>query len=246
MVMERSANEGICKPYRIRDLFYYRSCGVWPVTIDSYTVSLAKFNTDLTDLCGKSWTANGGAAVSNSQYKFGTASLRLDSASVQYITTPNSTDFDFGSSTNFTIDFWVYLVTQTSYNALFSTATSGTGAYVVWMGGLGGNTSGEICFGTDGANVTWASKTGCTTSAWHHIAIVRKDTSSSGLGVAVDGVFSWGSGNRTINSHGSGAAWGKFYITGNNYCPNCYLDEIRISKGIARWTENFTPPTSEY
>ena len=25
-----------------------------------------------------------------------------------------------------------------------------------------------------------------------------------------------------------------------------WLDEVRVSKGIARWTANFTPPTSEY
>jgi hypothetical protein len=27
---------------------------------------------------------------------------------------------------------------------------------------------------------------------------------------------------------------------------NGWLDEFRISKGIARWTSNFTPPTAPY
>jgi hypothetical protein len=30
------------------------------------------------------------------------------------------------------------------------------------------------------------------------------------------------------------------------YAFNGWLDEFRISKGIARWTGNFAPPTSAY
>ena len=36
-----------------------------------------------------------------------------------------------------------------------------------------------------------------------------------------------------------GGPWSSYYATG-------YLDEVRITKGDARWTTNFTPPTSEY
>jgi hypothetical protein len=32
---------------------------------------------------------------------------------------------------------------------------------------------------------------------------------------------------------------------GSNYF-NGWIDEVRISKGIARWTSNFTPPTQPY
>ena len=35
------------------------------------------------------------------------------------------------------------------------------------------------------------------------------------------------------------------YTGGNYYWPG-YLDEIRWSKGVARWTSNFTPPTSPH
>ena len=33
---------------------------------------------------------------------------------------------------------------------------------------------------------------------------------------------------------------------GGAYSNNGYIDEFRISKGIARWTSNFTPPTEAY
>ena len=35
-------------------------------------------------------------------------------------------------------------------------------------------------------------------------------------------------------------------ITPGRLAPLGYLDELRISKGIARWTSNFTPPVVPY
>ena len=35
-------------------------------------------------------------------------------------------------------------------------------------------------------------------------------------------------------------------VTADPYQFNGYIDEFRITKGIARWTENFTPDTSPY
>jgi hypothetical protein len=34
--------------------------------------------------------------------------------------------------------------------------------------------------------------------------------------------------------------------TNVDYSWGGWLDEIRVSKGIARWTANFTPPASPY
>jgi hypothetical protein len=34
--------------------------------------------------------------------------------------------------------------------------------------------------------------------------------------------------------------------TGSPLYFNGWIDEVRISKGIARWTSNFTPPTAPY
>jgi len=39
---------------------------------------------------------------------------------------------------------------------------------------------------------------------------------------------------------------GRFYIDSDSLYLNGYLDELRVSKGIARWTSNFTPPSEAY
>ncbi|AJQ26172.1 hypothetical protein [Pelosinus fermentans] len=73
--------------------------------VDQYTVSLLHFDGGLTDESGKVWAAQNGATVSTTQSKFGGSSLYLNGIN-QCLTTPNNTDFDFGSG-DFTIEGWV-------------------------------------------------------------------------------------------------------------------------------------------
>jgi hypothetical protein len=52
---------------------------------------------------------------------------------------------------------------------------------------------------------------------------------------------------RTFNSKGIGVIVGAVFADVTDYANfNGHLDEIRVSKGIARWTAAFTPPTKEY
>ena len=87
---------------------------------------------------------------------------------------------------------------------------------------------------------------GLVIDTWYHITYVRNgsnfyifiDGDSTGL-VELTAIGNNDLGNISapliIGNDGAGGA----YIS-------CYIDEFRISKGIARWTSNFTPPTSEY
>jgi hypothetical protein len=49
-----------------------------------------------------------------------------------------------------------------------------------------------------------------------------------------------------INSAGAGLVIGRAFMDSDGYYFKGWLDELRISKGVARWTSNFTPPTSAY
>jgi hypothetical protein len=85
---------------------------------------------------------------------------------------------------------------------------------------------------------------------WYHIAIVRYGTGINNVYAFVNGV------SQTLTWHNSLAAAASMpdvgavlTIGGSAYggdSLNGWIDEVRISKGIARWTANFTAPTSAY
>ena len=81
------------------------------------------------------------------------------------------------------------------------------------------------------------------TSQWYHIAVVRN---GSTVTIYRDGI-SVGSGSDTVSHNPSTATTlmiGGGSATGfNNFYFNGYLDDLRITKGYARYTSNFTPPT---
>ena len=78
---------------------------------------------------------------------------------------------------------------------------------------------------------------------WHHCALVRDDFANMYL--FVDGILQ-DTGTDTTNWS---FATNRPVIGVNDYNENKnyllgYLDEIRVSKGISRWTSNFTPPNN--
>jgi hypothetical protein len=82
------------------------------------------------------------------------------------------------------------------------------------------------------------------TNTWHHVAAVR---SGSTLTVYLDGI----AGNTTANVSGTAVteqyvAVGATKFTGFARSFNGYIDDLRITKGVARYTANFTPPTEAF
>jgi hypothetical protein len=74
-----------------------------------------------------------------------------------------------------------------------------------------------------------------TTATWYHVALVR----ASGIVKLYLNGTEIGSATITANCSGQNLVVGGYYDT--NYLYNGYLDEVRITKGIARYTGNFTP-----
>ena len=81
---------------------------------------------------------------------------------------------------------------------------------------------------------------------WHHIALARNGTAMflfiDGVSEPLSVVIPIGT-NSTFN--GTGALWLGAYFNSTGFL-NGRMDEIRISKGIARWTADFSPPSGEY
>ena len=132
------------------------------------------------------------------------------------------TDLGFGTG-DFTIDFWLTRGNNSSAYTLFDYSSSSirlvTEAY-----------SNALLVYTGGGSSVSSIGIGAPMT---HIAIVRYSGSLK--------VYANGSVVRTVASSTN-------YATSSTiaFASQAYVDELRISKGIARWTANFTPPTSAY
>ena len=219
----------------------------------SYTISLLHMNgtdqstTFTDDAVGGShtWTAYGNAKLTTADKKFGSASGTFD-GSGDYISSPYSADFNFGSG-DFTIDLWFKRlggIGTNQYLGLYSSAGSGIGYFMIQI--WSDNKFYLTFWDTLNASHQLAGTTAITdTDTWHHLAFVRNGNTITEY---IDGTAcgTHNIGTLTIyNNTEWGPAWGRM----GNYSGatfNGKLDEVRISKGIARWTSNFTPPSDEY
>lgn len=209
---------------------------------DGYTVVLLHMNgtdasTTFTDESGKTWTAGGNAQIDTAQSKFGGASGLFDGTG-DYIYTADSADFDFPG--DFTIDFWVRLNATGTLQVLYDgRPTSTNGLYpTIYL-----SATAKIMFYTNSADRITGSTT-LSTGTWYHVALARSGTSTKlFLGGSQEG-STYSDSNSYIN--GTARPILGELGTGTGNALNGWLDEVRISKGIARWTDSFTPPTAEY
>lgn len=215
--------------------------GTWPRVIDTqYTKLYMSFDTNVQDESpsARSVTAFGNAAVSNTQAKF-SKSLYLDGTG-DYLTVPHASDLNLAGS-DFTIEAWVYNTSFPSQSgAAISKWTGSSKEFVVFTiaSGL------QFYWSHDGStNNLIQSTDGLSLNTWHHIAI----TSSSNVGrLFVDGQLQSATANFSslpiyqsttpllIGARDGGSV--------SNYAG--YIDDLMILKGHARYTANFTPPTT--
>lgn len=215
--------------------------------IDQYTKLLLHMDTDNYEDQSEnnhSFNLNGNAFYDTSTKKFGTSSLYLDGTG-DYIDVPDSEDWNYGTG-DFTIDFWVMFDSGSRTvrrNIITQSYNDNNNVYCYW------HISDGLSFTViDGGAYTVSSHTGTSgwsDSTWYHIAIVRNGSSwkiyRNGTSVA-SATASITVPNITAPLKiGSGITY-----SGQYYDFKGYIDEVRISKGIARWTENFTPPIVPY
>lgn len=191
---------------------------------------------------------SGNVQITKEKNKF-CRSAKFDGAS-GYLSIDDSDDWNFGNQ-NFTIDLWVY-PTEIPSNKFFvsSWQTAGTGKREF---AFGSNISSQFYFvaqDSTNENSSLINLSGGDIKAneWQHVAVVRDGTDAylfvNGVKKAeqnnVNGTIIDGSADLLIDGvwDSSGANAERLF--------DGYLDEVRISKGVARWDSDFTPPNSPY
>jgi hypothetical protein len=187
-------------------------------------------------------TAVGNAQISTAQSKFGGASIALD-GNGDYCTCPNNVNFDL-SSNDFTIEFWVYFNSVAARQALI-TYTSGTANQnqIAFDVELFNASFRGFFVSADISTFTVTNDTVAIANTWYHIAFAKNN---GNLCLYVDGIGgSVVSGNAAINNPaGRLLSIGSYFA---NVLPtNGYIDDLRITKGVARYTANFSPPTAPF
>ena len=208
-----------------------------PGGIDSYTKLMLHLDNNVTDseITPKTIT-NNGVTFSSGIKKFGTHSAQFDGSSSNLNLT-DSPDWDFDG--DFTIDFWVYPTNLSVYSYLMGSANqnSGSDGFYMFMGNEGYP---FLTFAAMWTGSYWTIDIhkyahDMNLNAWNHIAIVR---SGSTISAYTNGVLK-GTGSSAVSIVNSNPVYVGKSPFGFPAFPG-YIDEIRISKGIARWTSDFS------
>jgi len=183
--------------------------------------------------------------------KFGNSSMSFNGSTTSLTSsaTITSPQLSFGAG-NFTIEGWFYFNSVASRAAIINQGWGETGYNT--QGGftfdIAGNTGGalSLAVGTENSGAFWLQSMGSfTTGVWYHIALVR-----NGVNISVySNGTSIGSGNLSGGASTLVGNMGRITIGSyqNGGFPfNGYVDDFRITKGYARYTGNFTAPTSAF
>ena len=160
-----------------------------------------------------------------------------------YISTIANSDFNFGSLP-WTIDFWVnFSSVNNIVNGLFSTGQQFKGVTLRYNGGTVTGKL-ELVLGDGTAWHTYELPFTPIISTWYHIAITRV---SKTYKIFVNGALL---GNMITTIKVIEGSYpliiGRDHNNLQNFNMRGTMDEFRISRGVIRFNENFTPPVGPY
>lgn len=179
------------------------------------------------------WSSNN--TISNAKAKFGATSLSMTSNS-------NTSLAAFNTTSDFTIEFFIYPTSVTQSNAII---ISSVGTMVFGIG----LSNGSLGYLTTDSNIsTFGTNSGVTLNAWNHIVVQRAGSTLSAYvnGIACSTTYSFSTtivntSNNSIALGNSGA------YTSPAATMTGFMDDFRVTIGVARYVRStFTVPTSAY
>ena len=213
-----------------------------PPTDESGTELLCNFtNAGIFDNTGKNNLETvGNAQIDTSVKKYGTGSMEFDGTGDYLVLNQANPDlYAFGTG-DFTIECWLYTTNVSQQVSIFYDGRpSGTNAAqpTLYL-----NFSNIYYFTQGGDRITGES---LSTNTWYHIAVSRQGTSTKLFVNGTQTGSTYTDTNNYTNTVNRPIFGTSGSSVGNNYFYG-YIDDLRITKGVARYTAAFTPPTAAF
>lgn len=179
-------------------------------------------------------TLGSGASIASSPAKFGSGAIAL-SGITSYVQHPDSADFDLLPG-DYTIEAWAYGTSLSGFRYIWSN-DGGTGALLLAV--QDGTTLYHSIYG--GTNLTFTCS--LSTSTWHHIAVTRAGGTTRAF---VDGTLLGSSATSLGSSVGTRKSLLGASAVGTDGFWQGSLDDVRLTKGVARYTADFSPPSTSH
>ena len=189
-------------------------------------------------------SALGSCQIDTAQSVFGGASGLFNGSNAS-LSIDDSDDWAFGTG-DWTIDFRIRFNTIAQNDLWFSVYDDGGANRWLVSFNASGRLDHYVTASSSVINYYYTGSSFVTTDTWYHMAFVR---SGNDFFIFKDGVaasLTAGTAQTSATNYPNissvfriGKQSGSFFLDG-------WVDEFRVSKGIARWTENFTPPSEAY
>jgi hypothetical protein len=174
----------------------------------------------------------GDAKVSTAIKKYGNSSMYFDGTG-DYLSIPINPSLTFGTR-DFTVETWIYLPSISGNWGIVGLGTNGFFAQVNSGNNIHVSQAGVV----DLADFTISPTLSANT--WYHFAITRSGTSMKAF---INGVQQGSTVTNSTDFTGTNAALIGGH-PGGIILYSGYMDDLRITKGVARYTTTFTPPSS--
>lgn len=206
---------------------------------EGYVTSLLRFGgndgstvIDDSSMAGVQWDAYGDATIQTAVSKFGGSALAVDGVG-DYIKAASGSQFAFGTD-NFTIEFWARLNSTTTTATFYDSRASNASNPLIYI------TAGGVLryFSNSGIRITGPT---LAVNTWYHIAVSRvANVTRLFVNGTQHGISYTDNGNFLSSAPVLGNSYDLLYPL------NGYLDEVRITQGVGRYSANFTAPAASF
>jgi hypothetical protein len=188
-------------------------------------------------------SGTGSITTSTTHAKYGSTGIWVNSATAA-VAMDYATDAGFGfGSGDFTMEAFVYSNNTSSLiNTIFDTRDGSHTGICFWMGG-GVFSQPANVLGISSNSAVLATGGTVAANTWVHLAIARSGTTLKGF---VDGVQAFSITDSRTYASSAPCRFGLDYAATAAQNLLGYVDELRITKGVARYTTGFTPPSSAF